>query len=42
VLYDISGSYALSFLNAIVFNLMNLAIAGNLYLRGRKLHLGYT
>ena len=42
VLYDISGSYALSFLNAIVFNLMNLAIAGNLYMRGRKLHLGYT
>ncbi len=33
VLYDLSGSYTLSFLNAIAFNLINLAIVGNLYLR---------
>jgi len=34
-LYDLSGSYTLSFLNAIAFNLLNLAIAASLLLRGR-------
>jgi MFS family permease len=36
-LYDLSGSYTLSFVNAIGFNLINLVIAGNLYLRGRTI-----
>ena len=37
VLYDLSGSYTLSFINAIGFNLLNLVIAGYLYCRGRTL-----
>ena len=37
VLYDLSGSYTLSFVNAIGFNLINLVIAGNLYLRRRTM-----
>ena len=34
-LYDLTGSYTVSFINAIGFNIVNLLIAGNLLRRGR-------
>ena len=35
-LYDLTGSYTVSFLNAIAFNIMNMAIAALLLKRGRN------
>jgi MFS family permease len=35
-LYDLTGSYTLSFINAIAFNLMNMAIAGVLLRRSAQ------
>jgi MFS family permease len=35
-LYDLTGSYAISFLNGVVFNVINLAIAVTLYRRARR------
>ena len=34
-LYDLTGSYTVSFLNAIAFNLFNMAIAGTLLMRAK-------
>jgi len=34
-LYDLTGSYTVSFINAIGFNIVNLLIAGNLLRRDR-------
>jgi MFS family permease len=36
-LYDLTGSYTVSFLNAIAFNILNMAIAGTLLMRARAL-----
>jgi len=36
VLYDLTGSYTVSFLNAIAFNLLNMAIAALLLRRARR------
>ncbi|MGY8935479.1 MAG: MFS transporter [Alphaproteobacteria bacterium] len=35
-LYDLTGSYTISFLNGVVFNMINLAIAVTLYRRARR------
>ena len=35
-LYDLTGSYTISFLNGVAFNAINLAIAVTLYLRARR------
>jgi MFS family permease len=35
-LYDLTGSYTISFLNGVVFNVINLAIAVTLYRRARR------
>ena len=37
ILYDLSGSYTLSFLNAIAFNILNLGIAGYLLLQHQRI-----
>lgn len=34
-LYDLTGSYTVSFLNAIAFNILNMAIAGTLLMRAK-------
>jgi MFS family permease len=36
--FDLTGSYKAAFLNGIAWNLLNLTIAGGLFLRLRKLH----
>jgi len=34
-LYDLTGSYTVSFLNAIAFNILNMIIAGTLLMRAK-------
>ncbi len=36
VIFDLSGSYRLAFLNGVLFNLINLAIVGSLFWRRRR------
>ena len=37
ILYDITGSYTLSFINAVAFNIVNLLIIGSLVIQSRKI-----
>jgi len=36
LLYDLTGSYRMAFINAVAFNLVNMAIAGILLRRSRR------
>jgi MFS family permease len=36
LLYDLTGSYRMAFINAVIFNLLNMAIAGALLRRARQ------
>jgi MFS family permease len=37
ILYDITGSYTVSFINAVAFNIVNLLIIGSLVIQSRKI-----